>query len=169
MNWGGATIFPGSQQVLLGWQADSSFGLGPRQWRELLDSGFPIYWVLRSGCRRQRSLSVHRVLFLAGVFLLPMLADGRADAHQPVAVFDLFQQIRRGEKLDAVGRRIAQRLDGRWLPWNPVITLILKPILNPIPMYARKVGGSMLPFPAPACPRAAPTLAGDCGKSPLPG
>ena len=46
---------------------------------------------LRSDCRRQRSLSVHREFFLAGVFLLPMLADGRADAHQPVAVFDLFQ------------------------------------------------------------------------------
>ena len=28
-----------------------------------------------------------------------MLADGRADAHQPVAVFDLFQQIRRGKNL----------------------------------------------------------------------
>ena len=27
----------------------------------------------------------------------------------------------------------------------------------------------MLPFPAPACPHTAPTLAGDCGKSPLPG
>ena len=38
-----------------------------------------------------------------------MLADGRADAHQPVAVFDLFQQISRREILDAVGRRIAQR------------------------------------------------------------
>jgi hypothetical protein len=27
----------------------------------------------------------------------------------------------------------------------------------------------MLPFPAPACPHTAPILAGDCGKSPLPG
>ena len=43
------------------------------------------------------------------IFLLPMLADGRAGAHQPFAVFDLFQQIRRGEILDAVGRWIAQR------------------------------------------------------------
>ena len=27
----------------------------------------------------------------------------------------------------------------------------------------------ILPFPAPACPHTAPTLAGDCGKSTLPG
>jgi len=40
-----------------------------------------------------------------------MLVDGRADAHQPVAVFDAFQQVRRGEKLDAVGWWIAQRLE----------------------------------------------------------
>ena len=37
-----------------------------------------------------------------------MLADGRAYANQPVAVFDLFQNIGGGEILDAVGRRIAQ-------------------------------------------------------------
>jgi hypothetical protein len=39
-----------------------------------------------------------------------MLADGRADAHQPVAVFDQFQQIRRGEILDAVGRGLPSGL-----------------------------------------------------------
>jgi hypothetical protein len=26
-----------------------------------------------------------------------------------------------------------------WEPWNPTVELVLKPILNPIPMYARKV------------------------------
>jgi len=57
--------------------------------------------------------SVHLQMLLAGVLLLPVLADGRADAHQPVAVFDLFQQIRRGEILDAVGRRIASGLSSR--------------------------------------------------------
>lgn len=31
--------------------------------------------------------------------------------------------------------------EGRWLPWNPVIDVVLKPIVKPIPMYARKVGG----------------------------
>jgi hypothetical protein len=27
-----------------------------------------------------------------------------------------------------------------WAPWNPVIDVVLKPVLKPIPMYARKVG-----------------------------
>lgn len=28
----------------------------------------------------------------------------------------------------------------RWEPWNPIIDVVLKPILNPIPMYAQRVG-----------------------------
>jgi len=40
-----------------------------------------------------------------------MLADGRADAHQPMAILNVFQHINGGEKLDAVGRWIAQRLE----------------------------------------------------------
>lgn len=28
---------------------------------------------------------------------------------------------------------------GKWQPWNPVVELVLRPILNPVPMYARKV------------------------------
>ena len=28
---------------------------------------------------------------------------------------------------------------GRWQPWNPTIDIILKPIINPVPMYARKI------------------------------
>jgi len=30
--------------------------------------------------------------------------------------------------------------EGRWEPWNPVIDVVLKPIIKPIPMYARKMG-----------------------------
>lgn len=29
--------------------------------------------------------------------------------------------------------------DGRWLPWNPTVEVVLKRIINPVPMYARKV------------------------------
>lgn len=29
--------------------------------------------------------------------------------------------------------------DGRWMPWDPVIDVVLKPKKNPIPMYARRV------------------------------
>jgi hypothetical protein len=28
--------------------------------------------------------------------------------------------------------------DGRWLPWNPVVTTTLRPIVNPVAMYARQ-------------------------------
>ncbi|HEY5747868.1 MAG TPA: hypothetical protein VIU12_17465, partial [Chryseolinea sp.] len=28
---------------------------------------------------------------------------------------------------------------GRWEPWNPTVEMVLKPIVNPIPMYARRV------------------------------
>jgi hypothetical protein len=31
-------------------------------------------------------------------------------------------------------------IDGKWQPWNPIIDMVVKPILNPIPMYARAVG-----------------------------
>lgn len=31
--------------------------------------------------------------------------------------------------------------EGRWEMWNPVIDVILKPVLKPVPMYARKIGG----------------------------
>jgi hypothetical protein len=29
---------------------------------------------------------------------------------------------------------------GKWKPWNPTVELLLKKIVNPIPMYAKKVG-----------------------------
>jgi len=39
---------------------------------------------------------------------MPMLIDGSGDTHQPIAVFDLFEQIGGGKILDAVGGRICQ-------------------------------------------------------------
>jgi hypothetical protein len=29
--------------------------------------------------------------------------------------------------------------EGRWLPWNPTVALILKKIIRPVPMYARRL------------------------------
>jgi hypothetical protein len=29
--------------------------------------------------------------------------------------------------------------DGKWQPWNPAVEMVLKPILKPIPMYAKRV------------------------------
>ena len=39
--------------------------------------------------------------------------------------------------------------DGKWQPWNPILELEFKPILKPIPMYARKKG-AIKPFAIPA-------------------
>jgi len=43
---------------------------------------------------------------------------------------------------------------GKWQPWNPTVEFVVKPILNPIPMYARKIGvmGSNLTLPAKNTP-----------------
>lgn len=29
--------------------------------------------------------------------------------------------------------------DGRWQPWNPTVEIILRPIVSPVPMYARRL------------------------------
>lgn len=36
--------------------------------------------------------------------------------------------------------RLKEVKDGKWQPWNPPIEIVFKPILNPIPMFARKLG-----------------------------
>jgi len=49
--------------------------------------------------------------FLAGILPLPVLVDGVRHLDQPGAVFELFQNVRSAEKLAAVLRRVAQRLE----------------------------------------------------------
>lgn len=45
-------------------------------------------------------------------------------------------------------------VNGKWQPWNPIVDLIVKPILNPIPMYAQNMGmmGFILMLPAKNTP-----------------
>ena len=52
-----------------------------------------------------RTASFLRVLFV------PVLVDSVCHLDQPSAIFGKFQDVCRGKKLDAVGRRIAQRLE----------------------------------------------------------
>lgn len=40
--------------------------------------------------------------------------------------------------------------NARWEPWSPVVDLVLKPILNPIPLYGRKVGELTAPLTLPS-------------------
>ena len=38
--------------------------------------------------------------------------------------------------------RFTNRVAGKWQPWNRTVEIEIKPVLNPIPMFARKYGGS---------------------------
>ena len=61
---------------------------------------------------RMHLLGFTRQMFSFGrVPLLPVLIQRIRDFCQPGSVLNLFQQFRRGKKLDAVRRRIAQRLE----------------------------------------------------------
>jgi len=51
-----------------------------------------------------------KVLF-SGVLMLPMLANRIRHLDQPSTIFGSFQNIRRGEKLNGIGRRVAKRFD----------------------------------------------------------
>ena len=51
------------------------------------------------------------MVFLAGVLLLPVLANGVADFDQPTTVFRQFQHVRRGKILCRILREIAERLE----------------------------------------------------------
>jgi hypothetical protein len=33
-----------------------------------------------------------------------------------------------------------ERKEGRWEPWNPAVEIVMKRVVNPIPMYARRMG-----------------------------
>jgi len=54
-------------------------------------------------------VAVHRTAFF-GILPLPMLVNGRGQPDQPCSIFSIFQHVRRGEKLDGIRRRVAQRL-----------------------------------------------------------
>src|ERR1039457_2763245 len=54
---------------------------------------------------------VYRLIFLAGILPLPVLIDGVRHLSQPGAILEQFQNIRRAEELDAIGRRVAERLE----------------------------------------------------------
>ena len=45
------------------------------------------------------------------------------------------------EIISAQGYDPERLKDGRWLPWNPTIPLVLRDIRNPIPMYVKRVDG----------------------------
>jgi len=48
------------------------------------------------------------------------------------------------------GCTFAKIVGGRWEPWNPVVTAVVRRVVNPIPMYARMVA-TMLPATNASC------------------
>lgn len=54
---------------------------------------------------------VRKMVFLAGVLVLPMLADGVGNFDEPGAVFGRFQNVGSRKILCAVLRGIAERLE----------------------------------------------------------
>ena len=83
---------------------------------------------------------------LVCIFSLPVLINSGQHAHQPVVVFDLFQQIRRGKKLDTVGRRIAQRLEQ---PGGDQYRDVMRPAVeHPGRLLRRQASGQLPQQPA---------------------
>lgn len=39
--------------------------------------------------------------------------------------------------------------EGKWQPWNPTVDVVMKPIINPIAMFARKMGDVTTPLELP--------------------
>ncbi len=57
--------------------------------------------------------------------------------------FSFGPQPKPGYYLGGGGRyQFKEAKEGRWKPWNPVIKILIKPVVNPVPMYARKIGNS---------------------------
>jgi len=54
---------------------------------------------------------VGRMVFVAGVLVLPMCIDCRRHLDQPGAVFGSFQKVSRGKILGSIRRGIAERLE----------------------------------------------------------
>ena len=55
--------------------------------------------------------AIGRMVFVAGVLVLPVCVDCRCHLDQPTAVFGSFQKVCRGKILGAVRRGIAERLE----------------------------------------------------------
>ena len=76
-----------------------------------------------------------------GILLLPVCMDRRCHLDQPGAVFGKLQHIRRAEKLSAVLRRVAQRLEqsGGNERWD-VVWLAIE---HPPRLLRREPGGQL--------------------------
>ena len=78
---------------------------------------------------------------LAGVLLLPMLANGVGDFDQPRTVFGHFQNIRRGKILGGILRRIAERLEQPGIDQRGNVVRLA--VQHPARLLRREAGGQL--------------------------
>lgn len=74
-------------------------------------------------------VAVHGITNKEGVFVASAKADRRVG----------FTVRKKGWYPSFGTYRFKEIHGGRWEPWNPIVVVILKPIINPEPMYARKL------------------------------
>jgi hypothetical protein len=74
-------------------------------------------------------------------------AKGTITNEQGVAIYEGESTQRIATTIDKVGyyrgwfpkHYFKEVKDGRWEPWNPTVTAVLRPIIKPIPMFVKKV------------------------------
>ena len=81
------------------------------------------------------------MVFLAGVLLLPVLANGVADFDQPIAIFRQVQNVRRGEILGGIWGRIAERFEHPGIDQRGNIVRLA--VQHPARLFRRKAGGQL--------------------------
>ena len=85
-------------------------------------------------------VAVHGITNEKGEFVASAKADRRVG----------FTVKKRGWYPSFATYRFKESNGDRWEPWNPTVVVVLKPIINPEPMYARKLRAEMPVADAPA-------------------
>ena len=84
---------------------------------------------------------VRRMIFLSGVLVLPMLADGVGCFDEPSTVFGGFENVRRGEILGGVLGGIAERLEQAGVYQRRNIVRLA--VQHPARLLRREAGGQL--------------------------
>lgn len=74
------------------------------------------------------------------------VAEGHSDGHIPADVSKEGYYPSFAKPLEF---KFSEVRDSRWQPWNPTVDVLLKKIVNPVPMYARKVQATLPKFDKP--------------------
>lgn len=94
---------------------------------------------------------------VGATFLYGTKEEGLADANGKVALegeaggWDTWYSVREKGFYNTFGKyMLSNSVGGKWQPWNPTVTAVVKRIMNPIPMYAKQVD-TVIPATNTAC------------------